>query len=273
MQSLSAALFEALPQPPRPPLRHNRRALRWREDIERATGAALAKAATRSQRDAVEAAHDQVVRRGPDFAKFRRGSTYATPVAVKDRNALDRLVRWFAYAEREAYQRDRASARHEGRTIRRSIPRTARPVLLALVALARKYGCVYPSIERLASMAQCCRRTAVACLQVLEDLGLITRHRRRKRITNALGVAMEVQDTNAYALTAPQPEGSATASGPGTGEKAKVVHLSGIDDQPSRRVKVASAIPAPAAPSSCTIDWRSRARAALTARIGCSRHQ
>jgi len=192
--------------------RNSRRARAWREQLERIAGHALEHAGTVAERDAVAEAHCEAVAHGPDWARIRHGSDYARPVAVKDRNELDRLLRWFARLERETYAADRAWARHEQRSTRRTIPRTAHAILLALVALARKYATVHPSIERLASMGQMSRRTAVAVLDVLEGLGLVVRHRRRRRERSALGALREVQDSNAYVLS--MPEGANLGSRP-----------------------------------------------------------
>ena len=223
--------------------RNSRRALAWREQLERVAGHALEQARSREGREAVAQAHAEAVAHGPDWARIRRGSDYAKPVAVKDRNQLDRLLRWFARLERETYAADRAWAKHEQRSTRRTIPRTARAILLALVALARKYQTVHPSIERLASMGQMSRRTAAAVLDVLEALGLVVRHRRRKRERTDLGLVREVQDCSAYVLTVPEDVSlGAERPRPATmarTQSAKVAQQSGLNRQPIEEVRVA----------------------------------
>jgi len=279
MQPLAAVAGGLLPgleapRERRTTARNSRRAIAWREQLERVAGHALEQARTQAERDAVEHAHRQAVAHGPDWAKIRRGSDYARPVAVKDRNQLDRLLRWFARLERETYAADRAWARHEQRTMRRTIPRTARAVLLALVSLARKYATVHPSIERLASMAQACRRTVASCLDVLENLGLVIRHRRRKRERTALGMVREVQDCNAYVLAMPEgvdlearPKPAAPVS-----QSAKNAQQSDLDRQPGKEPRVAQTPGASQNGPTRAHDWRARTREALNRaerRFGC----
>jgi hypothetical protein len=281
MQRLSAAAGIALPMHAPPErstrTRNSRRALRWREQLERVAGHAMAQARTQAQRDEVGEAHAEAVAHGPDWARIRRGSDFARPVAVKDRNALDRLLRWFARLERETWQADRAWARHEQRTIRRSIPRTARAVLLALVALSRKYQVVHPSIARLGSMAQCCRSTVVAALDVLEGLGVVTRHRRRKVVQTSFGPRV-AQDCSAYVICAPdgcledRPRPARSRPQVQSVNSRQRLELQG---QQSTGVRVAQA-ESPPKPPNATLpmadhDWRARARAALDAQVAAWR--
>jgi len=277
MQPLAAVAGTLLPGLDAPPerrtaARNSRRARAWREQLERVAGHALEHASTAADRDAVDEAHRAAVAHGPDWARIRRGSDYARPVAVKDRNQLDRLLRWFARLERETYAADRAWARHERRNTRRTIPRTVRAILAALIALARKYATVHPSIERLANMGQMSRRTAVGCLDVLEELGLVVRHRRRRRERTELGLVREVQDCNAYVLA--MPEGIDIEAKPRP--PAAAIYQSAKVAQQSK-IKVQSiteaSIPAPPRPStlppmpparpSAHATWRERARTAL----------
>ncbi|MGD9806446.1 MAG: helix-turn-helix domain-containing protein [Hyphomicrobiaceae bacterium] len=271
MQPLAAVAGELLPglnapRERRTSARNSRRAVAWREQLERIAGHALSQARTSAEQDAVEKAHAEAVAHGPDWARIRQGSDYARPVAVKDRNQLDRLLRWFARLERETYAADKAWARHEQRTIRRTIPRTARSILLALVALARKHAVVFPSIERLAAMGQMSRRTAVACLDTLESLGLVIRHRRRRRERTELGVIREVQDTSCYQLSVP--DGAETDVRPKP--PAKAVYQSAKDAQQSvlhrqsRKVVRVAETPRPASSGPTRgHDWRARSREAL----------
>ena len=277
MQPIAAVAGIILPYLNAPPerstvVRNSRRALAWREQLERVAGHALATAKSQVEQDAVAEAHGDQVKLGPDWARIRRGSDFASPVAVKDRNALDRLLRWFSMLERETFLKDRAWARHEKRTICRTIPRTARPVLLALIALARKYDSVFPSIERLASMAQCCRRTVVSVLDVLEHVGLVKRHRRRKIIRVPLGQRV-VQDTSCYVITAPagldQDRKPRPAESRGTIQSANFAQPLKIDHSVKQRGSVADTSPRPSRAyqgPSHQVDWRSVARAALIRR-------
>jgi len=248
--------------------RNSRRALAWREQLERIAGYAMSQAKSEPERAEIEAAHRAEVKRGPDWVKIRKGSDFARPVAVKDRNQLDRLLRWFALVERETYAADRAWARHEKRTIRRTIARTVARVLLALVALAKKYAAVFPSIERLASMAQCCRSTAAAALDILETIGLVTRQRRRKVVPSAFGPRV-VQDTSCYCLALPAGADVAARPKPITvvpkDQNAKVTQRSAVEGQPVQK-SVAMNAPKPS-PAPTAHDWRARSRALLDASV------
>lgn len=268
MQPLAAVAGGLLPgleapRERRTAARNSRRAVAWREQLERVAGHALEQASTKAERDAVEHAHREAVAHGPDWAKIRRGSDYARPIAIKDRNQIDLLMRWFARLERETYAADRAWARHEQRTIRRTIPRTARAVLMAIVALARKYQTVHPSIERLASMAQACRRTVVAVLDVLEGLGIVTRHRRRKRERTDLGLIREVQDCSAYVLTMPEGVDLEARPKPAVSQSAKDAQQSALHPQPTKEGRVAQTPRAGQAGPTRGHDWRMRTRQAL----------
>ena len=278
MRQLAAGLGPTLPidAPPERPtrVRNSRRALAWREQLERTAGHALSMAKTKAEQDAVAEAHAAEVRVGPDWVKVRRGSIAGVPVACKDRNALDRLLRWFALLERETHAADKAWARHERRVIRRTIPRTARAVLLALVALSKRYSSVFPSIERLASMAQCCRRTVVMVLNVLEHLGLVKRIRRRKIVQGPFGLRV-VQTTNCYIVTIPAGASAGQrrprpAEIEKQAEKANSSQQSAIQQVQSRKeFRVVGAVPVKWGPNRTYdgptkgFDWRLGARALL----------
>lgn len=250
--------------------RNGRRALKWREQLERDTGAAMERAHTFEQRDAVEAAHAEEVALGPDWPKIRRGSEYRTPAACRDRNALARLLVYFTRLEREKWTKDRAVANHEARRVRRSIGRTVRPVLVALIGLARRFEHVFPSLERLASLALCSRRAVVTALATLGELGLVVVHRRRKRIVTALGMPREAQATNCYQIIEPagieahRPRVSASIERPARLESAKRAQQSGPQISAEQRESPIR----PAGDLATRVgDWRSRTRALLDATV------
>jgi len=183
-------------------VRDRRRARAWREAVDRLTAHRIEHARNQAERDQVERDHQGELQRGPAFAKVRRRSHEDTPPACRDRNELIKVLALFSQVEIEAHRRDKAWARHEGRRIKRTIARTARPVLAALVGLAKAHAAVFPSLERLAALAGCCPRTVTAALTILERIGIVARHRRRKPIATPYGRRM-VQDTSAYVLVLP----------------------------------------------------------------------
>lgn len=150
----------------------------------------------------MEAEYNAEIAAGPAFAKMHRGSGDDTLRACRDRNDLAKVLHWFGKLEAECYRRDRAWAEHCGQRIRRSISRCARPVLAALVALARRHDAIFPSLERIASLAHVCRRTVQAVLDQLEAAGIIGRVRRRKMIPTPYG-KRSAQDTSSYCVVIP----------------------------------------------------------------------
>ena len=204
-------LPQALPLGLAPPPQHKPRAgvarslhkqQAWRSQVDR-TYAWLDSVATSAlDRQSLEAAYRSELNSGPDFTRVRRGSDFTTRKAA-DRSQLDDVMREFLAVDRNTFQADRATAAATGRPFRRTIPSRAEKVLRALVALARRHDAVFPSLARIASMAQCSRRTAVRIVAVLQELGFVRVHRRRKRISTALG-ARQVQDTSSYQIQHPK---------------------------------------------------------------------
>jgi len=207
MEPLGSVLGLSLPEAPTtnapaPHVRDRRRAREWHQAVDRLTAHRIEHARDEGDRDQIERDHQDELGRGPAFAKVRRRSHDDTPPACRDRNELVKVLVLFGQVEIEAHRRDRAWARHEGRRIKRTISRTVRPVLAALVGLARKHDRVHPSLERIAALAGCCPRTVAAALTILERIGIVARHRRRKPIATPYGRRM-VQDTSAYVLVLP----------------------------------------------------------------------
>jgi len=207
MQHLAAVAGAVLPGLDAPPIRtqvarHERRASAWRRSLDILAAWRLSNAPTEAERREIEAEHGLELKRGPDFLKVHRGSDSEAPVGCRDRNALDKVMRWYGRLERESYAADKAWAVHEKRRLRRSLPLTTGRVLLALVALAQRHQHVHPSLERLARMAQLCRRTVSDALDRLEAIGLVRRYRRRKTVRTSFG-PRTVQDTSAYEVVVP----------------------------------------------------------------------
>jgi hypothetical protein len=217
MQHLAAVVGAALPidapatKRPASHVRDRRRAQAWHLATGRLTGHRLEHASTPEEVARIESDHVAEVEAGPAFAKVRRRSGDETPIACTDRNELVRILVLFGQIEAECFRRDRAWADHEGRRIRRTISRTVRPVLAALVGLARRHAQVFPSLERIASLAGCCRRTVTSALAMLDAMGLVVRHRRRKRISTPYGARM-TQATSAFVLVLPTETASQIAA-------------------------------------------------------------
>ena len=124
--------------------------------------------------------------------------TVAAPTSATrrhlDRNAIAK-IKAACHALDTAEWKDRTKGKHGGAT-------PARCVLEALLWLSRPGKGLCLPYEAIAEAAHYCRRTIADALQRLKRLGLITIHRRLKRIKTALGFKV-VQDWNAYELHPP----------------------------------------------------------------------
>jgi hypothetical protein len=180
-----------------PRARARNRAARWQSDMGRAYAYAAGRAATPQEAAALEKAYEQTIEDGPDFTRYRRGSSFTPPPKVSiDRNAATRMrVRLHAIFKGSWASKEKG--KHCG-----VIQRTTLDVFDALLGLAGKYGQVFPSLEGLAQLSKCCKNTVIAALKELERFGFVTKHRRLKRVKSELGVRV-VQDTNAYDLHDP----------------------------------------------------------------------
>jgi hypothetical protein len=175
-------------------IRATKRAAEWRKDLHRAHGYLRSRAGEEEGR-ALDAELEQRLAEGPDFARYRGGSDFRdAPVLHLDRNAIAK-IKTACHALDAAEWKDRAKGKHGGAT-------PARCVLEALLWLSRPGKGLCLSYEAIAEAAHYCRRTIADALQRLKRLGLITIHRRLKRIKTALGFKV-VQDWNAYELHPP----------------------------------------------------------------------
>lgn len=272
MEPLGSVLGVALPFADAPPnrtqiARHGKRASAWRRSLDILAAWRLSNAPTEAERREIEAEHGLEVKRGPDFLKVWRGSGDEVPLGCRDRNGLAKLATYFNRLERESYAADKAWADHKGRRIRRTLPFSTGRVYRALVALAQKHEQVYPSLERLAQMAQLCRRTVSDALGRLEALGLVRRVRRRKAIRTSFGPRV-VQDTSAYEVIVPADLEAQRPAPPENRAKSEA---------PVQKAKVAKQlVQAAAEPRSGWIgpvparqiagDWRERERLAMARR-------
>lgn len=269
MEPLGSVLGVALPFADAPSnrsqiARHARRASAWRRQLEALAAWRLANAPTEAERREVDAEYRIEVKRGPGFLKVWRGSGDETPVGCRDRNALAKMMVYYGRLEREAYKQDRAWAEHEGRRIRRTLPFSTGRVYRALVSLAQKHEHVYPSLERLAGMAQLSRRTVSDALERLEALGLVRRYRRRKAIRTSFGPRV-VQAASAYEVIVPAdleakrpapPENRAKSKAPVQGA---IVAKQSITREGGPRSGWIGPVPV----RQIAGDWRQRERAAM----------
>lgn len=187
---------------PRPKRQRGRRGQQAEADHQAALARAYAYEASRARSaEALEALGREYERRmaeGPDFTRCRAKSEFReAPRHRLDRNELARLRFAFNSMARGSWQH-RDAGRHRG-----VVSRTCRDVFGALIFLAERYDRLFPSLLRLAALAQCCKQSVVTALALLERLGFLTRHRRLRRVKGLLGMKAE-QDTNAYELHMPR---------------------------------------------------------------------
>jgi hypothetical protein len=167
----------------------------WRKQLARAF--VYASGQTPEAADVLLAEYEKREQEGPEFLRQRPGSVIAeAPLVTLDRNERARLVTKFRLLCRRSWQ-SKETGRHRG-----VITRTAESVFFALLYLTEKYGRVFPSLEGLAHLAMCCKQSVVTALADLERLDFVTRIRRIRRITTALGFTTR-QITNAYRIHEP----------------------------------------------------------------------
>lgn len=166
--------------------------------LSRAYAYAMRDAFTEPQREEIEREYTRRMAEGPDFTRARSKSEFREPPAHKlDRNEVARLK--FAFnTMRRGMNRMKEKGRHRG-----AISRTCRDVFEALLLLAQKHARIFPSLARLAHLAECCVQSVVTALARLEEFGFITRHRRLKRLRGVMGFET-AQDTNAYEVHWPR---------------------------------------------------------------------
>lgn len=194
-------LFPDLPVMPvasPPGIRATRRAAQWRESLTRAWSYWRGKATSEHEAARLDAAYERELAAGPDFAKHHSGSDFAAPVVRLDGNDIAKLMALYRGIERGSYKA-RAKGKHGG-----AIGRAAMRVLEAFLFVLYRPGkplCV--PYEAIAAAAMVSRRTVADALKRLASLGVITIHRRVKRIRTELGFKV-CQDCNAYELHPPR---------------------------------------------------------------------
>jgi hypothetical protein len=195
-------LFDSLPtdrQPaPRPRIRAKTRAADWEKQIARAFVYVHGRAQTPEEAAELERLYEAALAEGPDFIHCRGKSELKdAPEISLDANGITKLMVTFYTMARNAWTQ-KGRGKHRG-----LVSRCAEEVFKALVYLAGKYQRLFPSIKGLAFLARCCPQSVSDALNQLEALGLVTRHRRLKRVMTPLGFKT-VQNTNAYEIHPPK---------------------------------------------------------------------
>jgi hypothetical protein len=138
-----------------------------------------------------------------DRAKIRRRSVEMDAPAV-DANLFCKVMLCAIALERESYKR-RTRYQHRGK-----IGDVGLSLLRVLMSLGRKHGRLFPSYETLAYALRKNPETVVEAMKRLIDAGLVTKHRRSKRIGTPQG-ERRVQDSNAYEIHLPGRESASSA--------------------------------------------------------------
>lgn len=256
--TLASALPQNLQEPPQPgnraepprSVRAKDRAAQWHRDLEQRTAKLIASASTVAEREAIEHAYTQERDRGPAFARVHRSAGFQTSAKATrlDRNGLARLQVMWRWLVRKMTATDRKAARDTGQHTTRTLSRSTLDVMDALIYLARKYDSVFASIECIAALANVCRRTAAAALKTLEAWGVISVHRRRKRIVSPTGGIAETQDTSIYVLQLPEGLSAMALRIFGWSPECKVCTASSQTNVPSKKGPALPTQPAPLIP-------------------------
>jgi hypothetical protein len=179
--------------------RSKRREAAWRSDLTRAWGYWRGKTHSEHEAARVDASFEQQLAEGPDFIRYRRGSDFReAPKVHLDGNAVAKLMATYRAIERGSWK-TKAKGKHGGALGRPAL----RLLETFLFVLYRPGKALCLSYDSIAAAAMLSRRCVVEAMQHLARLGLITIHRRVKRIKTELGFKV-VQDCNAYDLHPPR---------------------------------------------------------------------
>lgn len=169
-----------------------------RAALSRAYAYRMQQAATHEELAALDREYQQRMAQGPAFTHYRSKSRFGEPPRHGlTRDDLAALRHRFNSMARQSWEQ-RAKRKHTG-----LFSRTCVSVFRTMLWLGERYDRLFPSLERIAHLAQCSRRSVVTALEVLERFGFLTRHRRLKIVEGLLGRKAE-QDTNAYELHPPR---------------------------------------------------------------------
>jgi hypothetical protein len=200
------SLFPDQPPAPRPATNSPRREAAWRADLTRAWGYWRGRAKDEAEAARIDAAFDEQMEEGPDFARYHRGSEFKdAPRVTLDRNDVAKLMAAWRAIERGSWNA-KEKGKHGG-VIGKLPLRVLEAFLFVLYRPGRAICLPYEAIAKAAMIS---RRSVATALELLERMGLLTIHRRIKRIKTALGFKV-VQDCNAYELHPPRGLGSIAA--------------------------------------------------------------
>jgi hypothetical protein len=204
--SRTASLFPDLPPAPSSATNSPRREAAWRADLTRAWGYWRGRAKDEAEAARIDAAFDAQLEQGPDFARYHRGSEFRDAPRINlDRNDRAKLMTLWRAIERGSWN-NKEKGKHGG-VIGKLPLRVLEAFLFVLYRQGRSICVPY---EAIATAAMICRRSVASALALLERLGLLTIHRRIKRVKTPLGFRV-VQDCNAYELHPPRGLGSIAA--------------------------------------------------------------
>lgn len=172
--------------------RSQNRAAAWSRDLALWKEYRTSLARTEAERQAFEQEYAARMEQGPDFTGYHARSEFCeAPLHKMDERGKVRILRAFDEIRRWLWRNRTPHGQ--------AVSRAYREVLSALCALAVRHGRVFPSYEKLASMACCSRSTVYRALQWLKAWGLLDWKRRLKRSATPLGSRVS-QASNVYAI-------------------------------------------------------------------------
>jgi len=168
----------------------------WSRNLTRLHGELLTAARTDAERAELDAEFERLREAGPDFERHHCRSDFGRPPDHKiDRNLRVKIL--VAYGVLVRGLRD-----HCRKPKGQGVSKNVREVLAILLSFAVKYGQVYPSLDTIARLALCSRRTVLRAIEWLEKFGFVKRYRRLVRQRGPWGVRVR-QDSNAYRVGYP----------------------------------------------------------------------
>jgi hypothetical protein len=193
----AATIPESPVKPLRGLIRAKTRAADWERQLARAFLYVHGRAQTPEEAAELERLYEATLAEGPDFTRTRDKSEFKdAPELNLNRNAITKMMVTFYTMTRNGW-----AAKDKGKH-RGLLSRCAEDVFKALVYLAGKFDRLFPSLKGLAYLARCCPASVSTALDQLEAFGIVTRHRRLKRVMTPLGFKT-VQNTNAYEIHPP----------------------------------------------------------------------